>query len=226
MANPDKPNGFRPVRKIDGGMPWNDSYAQPAYLADADDESATVGPGTALFFEDVEGIGTGLASHWPSVRPMFDEDISNGWGVCVGVSKPTGTLDPYAESTLMVDLANLNPGSHATAAEAEADEDGVVIWAARANEWVFRVQMTETAEAVTIGNTISLTTEDSGSGTQNFNANTGQSTSVLGVTSEGGGDEVQFRIVGIPAQVDNDPELADTDVEVVFVDQWPYSETG
>jgi hypothetical protein len=229
MANPDKPRGFRPVKKIDGGMPWNDSYAVRAYMADTDDETAAFGIGTMVQFQDVEGIGTGPGSHFPSVTPLYDEDVSGAgqsllvYGAIVGVSKAPGVLDGYSEVGAMADLADLTgAGSYAAVAEAETagTEADVVLHVALAKDWIFEVQSTEVAEVINLGDTLGIHSTDAATGTQALSATTGQSTSVVAEST----DEVQFRVVGFSPAIDNDPELADADVWVVAVDAWPYAE--
>jgi hypothetical protein len=135
------------------------------------------------------------------------------YGVVVGISKLDGsTTFNNLRGQFMGGPNDLGVASkYVTSAEVEADTDGVIVWVARASEWIFEAQVETAAQETARGVTYDLTNIDDGTD-EIVDTVTGRPKVAL---VSGGG---QFLLTEIPSYIDNDPEAADTRVWGKFLD--------
>ena len=115
MANPDRPNGFRPVKTL-SGQPWNG----PLYLIGVAD-------GEDIFIGDMVNLESGLAD------PMATNDAA-----VLGAVVAVGKYDELTGSVAtLADVANLNNRFYDDSASVHTD---YFVAVAPATDCIFEVQ--------------------------------------------------------------------------------------
>ena len=224
MANPDRARGFTPVRHVNGGS-WNNALAVRARVDDEEFDANAgwkLGIGSAVQYNAHEDVGSDKLSYLPSVLPLVDEDESGAglsklvYGVIVGIGNVSNG-DTLNQEVGPWDANNLEGPNHLTTAAVEADVSGHVLYIAPAKDWIFEIQ-NDAAEVLGIGVTGRVTNDDNTVAA--VDTNTGRSNQEFEV-----GGTAQLRIVDVPEYPDNDAELANARVHVMFVDAWPSAES-
>lgn len=233
MANPDKPRGFKPVRHLNGAS-WNNALATRAIVDDVDFDDNSgwmIGIGTPVITTDETPATIGVAEGSPlesavAVVPLTDEDNA---ALCYGVVVGIGNLangDTLNQETGPWDGGDQLSASrnYLTTAEVEADPDGNVLYIAPAKDWIFEVLGSETAEAYAVGAALGLMSQTANS-VEVVDTTTGYSSERVGIAGDEAGNEAQFRVVEIPAYVDNSVEEGDCRIHGLFIDAWPAVES-
>ena len=211
MANPDKQRGFKPVR-MQNGAPYASSNMIYALIDDSAEKAGDDGfaVGHPVVLADEANTQTGALAGFPLATFMTDEhDESDDvvLGVIVGIASGpfnSGVLDAGFGAFDPADLTRTS----VTVAEVEADTDGYLLLLAPANDVVFEVQ-NSAAEALHVGTLADVSIANDEAGVETVGAS-GYSLYEANI----GGD--QMVVVGVPERVDNDAELANADMHVVF----------
>lgn len=224
MANPDRPRGFTPVRHVNGGS-WNNALAE-RYTPDfADLDAATqdwaFGIGSPMTMTDEDAAATsGPLANLGVCKPMVDEDNSGALvgtvGVVVGIGHVGGgdTLNQESGPWDADDLTRVG----LTASEVEADTDGWVLYIAPAKGWIFEAQTALALATVNVGDLLDINVADDEAVQVGA---TGKSNVELTTASNN-----NVRVVGIKESPDNDMELANADLYVMFHDPaWAVAES-
>lgn len=193
MANPDRPNGFSPVGTL-SGAPWQ-GMVQRVQMADTSADSTNnhgdIYVGTPIV------LSSGLAI------PM-DSNDANCVGVCVAVGKVSAgatnnETGPWDADDLTQKYGNLT----------ESATDTIWIYYAPAEDTIFEVQSDSDLD-LAIGDTADITTD---AGEAHGSRVTGLSTAEITTSLN-----ADVSVVKIQEYPDNDPTLANTRYQVVFID--------
>ncbi len=197
MANPDRPNGFRPVGTL-SGAPWQGSIRR-AKMADITD--ATNDHGDIYIGDPITVDTSGFAV-------VADSGESKIIGVCVGVGYiPAGNT---AAESGMFNAQNLEKryGNHDDA------DAAVVIWIyyAPSHDTIFEVQ-NAAAMAITV-NAVGLELDITNTAATAHGSRT-TSLSSCELTTDTNSD---VKVVAHPEYPDNDLTLANARLHVMFAD--------
>lgn len=228
MANPNRP-GLRPVRSKYGLTSWDLSFADPCLVDDAlfDTEASAIAVGTPVMYTSTENAITGELGHLRYVVPLTDEEVTPAEtlagtavehiaGVVVGITKKSAENTSFnnLKGQFFGDPSDLGPGGkYVTSAEVEADPDGVLIWIANADDWVYEGQVETASQEINVGLGLDITSVDDGAD-EIVDTTTGLSVATL--TAEG--TDPRFIVTHVPNYIDNDPEAADARVWVRVAD--------
>lgn len=214
MANPDKQRGFKPVR-MQNGAPYASSNYLLAIFDDsngaeeADDGYAV---GQPVVQADEANTLTGALAGLPTALLMTDEhDEADDkvLGVIMAIAR-----GPFAAGDLSGGLGAFDPVDlerrSVSFAEIEADPDGYLALIAPADGVVFEVQ-NSAAEALFVGANADVNVANDESGAEQYDSNG------LCLYEANLGGNAQMTVVGIPERPDNDAELANADMHVVFL---------
>jgi hypothetical protein len=145
-------------------------------------------------------------------KPMVDEDTSGALvgviGVVVGIGHPGGgdTLNQESGPWDADDLTRVG----VTASEVEAETSGFVVYIAPAKGWIFEAQTALALPTVSVGDLLDINVADDEAVQVGA---TGKSNVELTTASKN-----NVRVVGIKESPDNDMELANADLLVMFTD--------
>lgn len=186
MANPDRPNGFRPVGTV-GASAWNGAIRK--YTA-ADRSADTTNNHGDIYVGDPVALSSGKVIAANSNATIL--------GVCVAVGFESSVNDgvgPYDPRDLTKAYAPLTAAT------------GYSVWVALADNTIFEGQSASDLDYFP-GSTADITVA---AATAHGSQTTGQSTAELTTTTN-----ADVTIVGIPEYPDNDSTLENTRYHFVF----------
>lgn len=193
MANPDRPNGFTPVKSLNGGA-WT-AHVRRVQMADTSADSGN--NHGDIYLGDPIVLSSGLAI-------PFDSNDADCVGVVVGVGvtssgNPQNEAGPFNPDELTERFGNLTDSATKT----------IQIYYAPARDTVFEAQSDADLDLV-IGSPADVSTD---AGEAHGSRVTSRSTAeiVTNVNSD-------LKVVEIPEYPDNDSTLANTRYWVIFSD--------